>query len=306
MQANFSEFTTLQIGGPIQDLIEVKSQKELVETIKKLPAGSSNFLLIGEGSNLLVSDSGFKGTIIKNEVKGIVKQGNNLTVQSGTILQDLVDSANANGLAGLESLAGIPGTVGGAIYGNAGAYGQTIADHLTSIKVFDAISYQLSVISKVDCRFDYRYSVFKKNKFIILEAEFALSTGNPHELKKISQETIKKREVKYPPGIKCPGSFFQNIPTEKLPPEILAKVPKEFILFNKVSAGALLESVGAKGQRKGKILIAPYHANLFINEGGGKAQDFYELAQEYQRKVYEKYGIMLEPEVQLINLPQLT
>lgn len=305
MQANLSQFTTLQIGGPMQDLIVVKSQKELIENIKKLPAGGKGFLLIGGGSNLLVSDTGFNGTVIKNESVGIVREDNILTVQSGTKLQDLVNYANQNGLAGLENLAGIPGTVGGAIYGNAGAYGQTISDHIVRIRAFDPAAYKEFIISKEDSRFSYRWSVFKINKFIILDAVFELSPQTSKNLEKISFETIKKREVKYPPGIKCPGSFFQNIPSEKLPEEILAQVPKEYVLFNKVSSGALLESVGAKGQRLGKILIAPYHANLFINEGGGTAEDFYKLAKLYQIKVFEKYGIKLQPEVQLINLPPM-
>lgn len=306
MQPVFSELTTLRIGGPALDIAKALTEKELVEAIKKLPAGGKGFLLLGGGSNLLVSDSGFDGTIIKNEVTGINREKNNLISQSGTKLQDLVDFANKNGLSGLENLAGIPGTIGGAIYGNAGAYGQAISDRLVNVKVFDVVSYRLSVISKNDCQFSYRNSVFKRNKNIILEAVFSLTPADPEVLKQTSEETIKKREVKYPPGIKCPGSFFQNIPAEKLPAEILAKLPKGFILFNKVSAGALLESVGAKGAKRGDIRIAPYHANLFINDGGGKAKDFYELAGEYQRKVYDKYGINLEPEVQLINLPPLS
>lgn len=304
--ASFKDLTTLQIGGPIRELKVVQTQQDLIAAIRKYPAGGLPIFLLGGGSNLLVSDAGFPGIVIKNNSQGIAKNGNNLSVQGGTKLGDLVDFADKNGLAGLESLAGIPGTVGGAIYGNAGAYGQTISDHLSSVKAFDPLKYLDYTLSNEECQFDYRYSVFKKNKFVVLEAEFSLSEGNSKELQKISKETIKKREVKYPPGIKCPGSFFQNIPAEKLPSEILAKIPKEFILYNKVSAGALLESVGAKGARRGKILIAPYHANLFINEGEGKAEDFYDLAKEYQEKVYAKYGIKLEPEVQLINLPPLT
>ncbi len=138
-----------------------------------------------------------------------------------------------------------------------------------------------------------------------MEAAFSLTPADPEGLKKTSGETIKKRGVKYPPGIKCPGSFFKNIPSDSLSFEVFQKLPKEFILYGKVSAGALLESVGAKGAAKGHIKIADYHANLFINEGGGTAEDFYDLAKTYGQKVYEKYGIKLEPEVQLINLPEL-
>lgn len=303
---NFSELTTLKIGGPVTNFIPVKTEDELISNLQSLIFNHQPLLVIGSGSNLLVSDEGFDGTVIKNEITGIKKDGHDLIVKSGTALQDLVDFANDNGLAGLENLAGIPGTVGGAIYGNAGAYGQTISDHLVSVKVLDAASFQSSAVSKNNCGFNYRDSVFKKGKSIILEATFFLSPSDPETLKKISEETIKKREVKYPPEIKCPGSFFKNIPATTLPKEILDNIPEEFVLYGKVSAGSLLESVGAKGAKQGNILIAPYHANLFINQGGGTAEDFYNLAKTYSQKVFDKYAVKLEPEVRLINLPPLS
>lgn len=304
MTSSFKNLTTLGIGGPTGEFIEVKTEDDLISTVRKLPSGEE-FFLLGGGSNLLVSDQGLYQTVIKNKISGITQDKNILTVKSGTPLSELVDFANSNGLSGLENLAGIPGTVGGAIYGNAGAYGQTISDNIVKIRAFDPFKFKIFELLKDDCRFDYRYSVFKKNKFMILSADFKLSSADSKELQKTSEETIKKREVKYPPAVKCPGSFFKNIPAEKLPRELLDKIPGEFVLYNKVSAGALLESVGAKGARRGNILIAPYHANLFINEGNGRAQDFYDLAKEYQEKVYDKYEIKLEPEVQLINLPKL-
>jgi UDP-N-acetylmuramate dehydrogenase len=303
---NFSDLTTLKIGGPVSQVILVTTDEELISNLQSVITSHKPYLVIGGGSNLLVSDEGFDGSVIKNEIRGIEKEGNNLIVKSGTILQDLVNFANNEGLSGLENLAGIPGTVGGAIYGNAGAYGQTISDHLVSVKSLEVISSQLSALSKEECSFDYRDSVFKKTKDIILEAEFSLTPENPEQLKKTSEETITKREVKYPPGIRCPGSFFKNIPAGALPAEILNSLPEEFVLYGKVSAGALLESVGARGANIRSIKIADYHANLFINEGGGTAQDFYDLAKTYSQKVFEKYGIRLEPEVQLINLPPLS
>lgn len=318
---NFSDLTTLKIGGPAREIVSVKTEQNLINAVKELAINGELFLMIGSGSNLLVSDAGFSGTIIKNEVTGIKRQGNDLIVAGGTILQNLVDFANEQGLSGLENLAGIPGTVGGAVYGNAGAYGQTISDHLIAVRVLDpnivtSSDSEKSVeretdssdalgITKEESEFKYRDSAFKRNKNIILEATFSLTSADSEALKKTSEETIKKREVKYPPGIKCPGSFFKNIPADTLPSEILAKLPKEFILYGKVSTGALLESVGARGAKQGNILIAPYHANLFINEGNGTAADFCYLAKTYSQKVFEKFGIRLEPEVQLINLPAL-
>lgn len=302
---NFSQLTTLQIGGPIKEFVAVRTEEQLINNIELAKAKKEPFMVIGAGSNLLVSDSGFEGIVIKNEVKGIQKSGLQISAKSGVVLQDLVDYANHFGLMGFESLAGIPGTVGGAVYGNAGAYGQTISDNLVSVKVFDINDLKTNVIEKKDCGFLYRYSSFKKNKAVITEVIFELTPGDSETLKRTSEEIIKKRSVKYPPGIKCPGSFFKNIVAADLPAEILAKIPSDKIVYGKVPAGSLLEMVGAKGDFLGQIKIMPYHANLFINEGRGTAEDFYNLAKKYFEKVKSMFGILLEPEVQFINLAPL-
>lgn len=304
-EKSFKELTTLAIGGPISEVVIADNQHSLISSVASAVSGKKQFLVIGSGSNLLVSDDGYQGSVIVNRITGIERNENNLIVKSGTQLEDLVDFANSSGLSGLENLAGIPGTVGGAVYGNAGAYGQTISDHLMQVASYDHLNNRTVTYTKDECSFNYRDSLFKKNKFVILEAVFSLSPGEPENLKKISRETVKKREVKYPPGIKCPGSFFKNIPANTLSPEILKRIPENFILYGKVSAGALLESVGAKGASLRNIKIAEYHANLFINEGNGTASDFYNLAKTYSQKIFETYGIRLEPEVQLINLPPL-
>lgn len=303
---NLSDLTTLKIGGPAKEVITVKTEDELISVLSdsSLITHHSSPLVIGSGSNLLVSDEGFDGTIIKNVITGIEQNGNKLSVKSGTILHELVDFANSHALEGLEKLAGIPGTVGGAVFGNAGAYGQTISDHLTSISVYNGQG--IIKLPKNNYQFSYRESIFKRTRDIILETEFDLTPGNSKALKKESAQTLKKRLKKYPKGIKCPGSFFKNIVASTLPKEILKKIPSEKIVYGKLPAGTLLEMVGAKGDKLGRIQIAPYHANLFINRGGGTAKDFYDLAKKYADKVKQKFGITLDPEVQLINLSPLS
>jgi len=295
-----SKITTLGIGGPAKDFKIIKTEKELLDLIKKNP----DFLIIGGGSNLLVADEGIDKLVIKNEIQGIStsKVGPDtfeVSVKSGTILQDLVDFTISHGLAGLQKLTGIPGTAGGAVYGNAGAYGQSICDHLIKVITLN------SRMTKQECHFGYRNSVFKKNKSIILEVTFQLQNADPMQLKKEAKEVLAKRLIKYPPGIKCPGSFFKNIVADTLPKEILDKIPKDSIVYGKLPAGSLLEAVGAKGAKLDGIEIANYHANLFINKGAGTAQAFYNLAKKYALLVKEKFGITLEPEVQLINLPPI-
>ncbi len=332
-----SKLTTLNIGGPAKKFVAIQSEKELIEVIQYAKNNNIDYLVIGGGSNLLVSDEGVDKLIIKNDIKGISTSKVGLdsfevSVKSGTILQDLVDYTISHGLSGLHKLTGIPGTVGGAVYGNAGAYGQTISDHLAEVTILNpsVIASEHSERSNLDlnqdsnvasllgmtlkkdqCGFNYRDSDFKRNHSIILEVTFQLETKNAiaqnvsSSLQKEADEVLQKRLIKYPPGIKCPGSFFKNIVASTLPKEILSKIPSEKIMYGKLPAGALLEEVGAKGDSLDGIYIADYHANLFINKGNGTAKAFYDLAKKYADKVKQKFGITLEPEVQLINLPPI-
>src|SRR3989338_11626749 len=189
-QSNFplSSITTLGIGGPASQLITITSENELQDILSQLPTTNYQLpLIIGGGSNLLVSDDGYPGTIIKNEIKGIQINGNNLVVNSGTTLQDLVDFSIKQGLSGLQKMTGIPGTVGGAIYGNAGAYGQTISDHLVDVTVYDG--QDIVTLSKDQCEFNYRDSGFKRNKYTILEVTFQLEKS-AENLQKQADEVL--------------------------------------------------------------------------------------------------------------------
>ncbi len=308
--------TTLQIGGPAKKFVSIHTEEELTEAIQYAKQNNMDYLVIGGGSNLLVSDQGIDKLIIKNDIseistsKGRESDGlssrptSEVSVKSGTVLQDLVDYSIQHGLSGLQKLTGIPGTVGGAVYGNAGAYGQTISDHITNVVILNEVK-DLKILSKDECQFSYRDSSFKRSKFTILEVTLQLESGHPDILQKEADEILKKRLVKYPKGIKCPGSFFKNIVASTLPKEILDKIPSEKIVYGKLPAGTLLEEVGAKGDSLDGIYIANYHANLFVNKGNGTAKTFYDLAKKYAMKVYERFGITLEPEVQLINLPAI-
>lgn len=297
--------TTLQIGGPARLFMAVNSEQHLTEVLQYAKQYQLPFLIIGGGSNLLVNDAGVNCLVIRNEIEGITKVVRWLKVKSGMSLQNLVDYSIAHNLSGLQKLNGIPGTLGGAVFGNAGAYGQTISDYIREVTCLNPQTLEIITLLKEECEFDYRDSIFKRNGLIILEVVFKLEIGKSKDLRKEADEILEKRLIKYPKGIKCPGSFFKNLIAEKLPKEILRKIPEEKIVYGKLPAGSLLEMVGARGDSLGDIEIASYHANLFINKGKGKASDFYALAKKYAQKVKEKFNITLEPEVQLINLPSI-
>lgn len=201
-------------------------------------------------------------------------------------------------------MTGIPGTVGGAIYGDAGAYGQTISDFLTSVTILQ--NGKKTTLPKTQCEFSYRSSLFKQTHGLILSAEFALPKENSEVLRKESQEILSQRLKKYPPGLKSPGSFFMNVYIEKIPTEGLRLIPKEKIRNGRAHVGWLLESVGAKGEKVGDVYVADYHGNLFINTNRGTSKDYFNLAKDLAEKVKAKYGIVLTPEVQMIDLPLLS
>lgn len=294
--------TTLGIGGPAKFFVEAESEQEIMDAVKRAARENISFMVIGEGSNLLIADKGFAGLIIKNKLKGISEDGGLITVKTGTPLQELIDFTIESGFAGMQKMTGIPGTVGGAVYGNAGAYGQTISDRLIRVKVFDGEN--TFWVGKNECNFAYRDSDFKNEKYVLLEAEFKLDRGNAEALRKEAGETLAVRLKKYKPGIACPGSLFKNVQVKDLSQEQLAKIPQDKIVYEKIPAGYLLEEVGAKGAKRGEIEIAPFHANLFINRGKGTAGDFFALSEEFRQKVKEKFGIELESEVQLVGFDQ--
>lgn len=300
-----SAHTTLEIGGSAKFFLEVKSQEMLLKVLTLAREHLLSYLIIGGGSNLLVSDEPLDLLVIKNSIQGISQPDQTLTAASGTPLQNLVDYSIEHGLAGLQKLTGIPGSIGGAIFGNAGAYGQTISDHLIEVSCLDPKTLEIVKVSQQDAQFAYRDSGFKTNGLIILEASFALSPAKVETLKQESTQTLKVRLEKYKPGIKCPGSFFKNILVSQLSPEILAKIPSERIVYGKIPAGFLLEAVGVRGLKYGQIEIAPFHGNLIMNLGEGKASDFYQIARECIQRIKSQFGITLKPEVQLINLPDL-
>ncbi len=285
----------------MRGVIEAKSIVRLINIISDLTRKKSPFFILGGGTNIIANDRGYNGMIVKISLKGIKVSGNNIFCQSGRALADLISLANESGLCGLETLAGIPGTVGGAIFGNAGAYGREVSDFLQKVRILDGRKARW--ISKKDCGFKYRDSIFKnKPNWIILEAEFKLQKGTARELTNKSKEIIAIREKKYKPDIRCAGSIFKNIlansPTGK---KLINQIPAAKIIGGKIPTGFLLEEVGAKGMKIGGILVAKHHGNLIINNGRGKAADAKKLIDILKTKVRKKYGIELEEEIRYLG-----
>ena len=292
------DFSTLQIGGPCSYFTSISTLEDWIAAIRWSRKRNIRLLIIGEGSNLLFPDSGFPGLVARNEIGGLTREGVEIEVGGGKNLGEVIRFLNQQGLEGMERMYGIPGTVAGAVVGNAGAYGQEISDHITEVDVWAGDV--LRTFTRNELGFAYRSSRFKTEPdWFASRLRFKFQKSGS-DLQAMSDVILARRSEKYPPGLKCPGSFFKNVLVEQLTPEQLRNIPKGFIQFGKIPAGRLLEFVGAKGASRGMACFADYHANLVLNRGGATASDILNLADEYSGRVRERFGIQLEPEIQII------
>lgn len=298
------KLTTMRVGGPARYFYIARNEESIIKAIEWAKKNKIKWYIVGEGSNLIPADNGFRGLIIKNQIENFRRTGNKIHVDAGNNLLKFILQLDQLGLSGMENMAGIPGTVGGAIYGCAGAYGQEIKDTLIAVRIYDGKSAKW--ISEEQCRFKYRDSIFKTKKdWIILGAKFKFKKGNPQKLLNKSREIMKLREKKYWPNLLCPGSFFKNIVVSDIKPSVLRqkfleKFDQNKIRYGKVPTGSLLEDVGAKGMRCGGIKVANHHGNLIYNSGKGKTAEIKKLAKILKHKTRRKFGIGLEEEVQYL------
>src|SRR5579864_1621929 len=300
--APLRNYTRFGIGGAARILADASNQPALAQALEIIRGSGEKHAVMGGGTNLIASDDGFAGVVLRYANRTIEMEGNTVRVAAGAVLQDLVDSAIEAGLCGLETMTGIPGWVGGAIYGNAGAYGHSIHERVESVRFFDGIS--VRDIGNAACEFRYRDSVFKRHKdWIILSAVLRLDRAEPAELRATAEGILKIRNEKYPPTMRCAGSIFKNLILLELPASVQARIPERVVREGKVPSAYFLELAGAKGMANGGVRVATYHANLIYNDGGGTALEVRELIGEIKRRVRGQFGIELEEEVQYVSSP---
>jgi UDP-N-acetylmuramate dehydrogenase len=295
-----SRYTRFGIGGPADLFAETASADAFVQAIHAARAAGVAVMVIGGGTNLIVADDGFRGLVIRYSADALAVEGSMVTARGGAVLQDLVDFANRRGLKGLETLAGIPGWVGAAVYGNAGAYGHSLSERVVSVRFFDGEC--VRDFDNAQCEFHYRESIFKRNKdWVIFSTDLMLTPDDAAALEKISADILKIRNEKFPPTMKCAGSIFKNFLLRDLPEAVAAQVPPTVVREGKMPAAWFLEQVGSKGARRGEIRVADYHANLIYNDGAGTARDLCALIADLKQRVRERFGIEVEEEVQYVG-----
>ncbi len=285
-KAPIAPYTTLGIGGPADVLAEVYTEKALQQVVREAVASGMRWLLIGGGSNLLVGDTGYRGVVIVNKIEHLNIEGTRIIVGAGADLGEVVEGAREHSLSGMEFAIDIPGTVGGAIRGNAGAFGRSVADILTRIRVLEGT--ELVDRTPAELGFAYRHSKLKENSDIVVEAEFSLKPGDRAEMDRIMGQNAAQRARRQEKGLNTAGCFFKN---PVLPDG------------TKIAAGQLLEAAGAKEIREGGAGVHTHHANYIVNKGGATAQEILRVAREMKRRVEEANGITLEEEVMVVVDP---
>ena len=298
--APLSRYTRFAIGGPADIYAETSDVEAFIAAMAIARESGLDYVVIGGGTNLIVSDVGFRGIVLRFVAERLMAAGDRVVSDAGAVLQDLVDFSIDRGLKGLETLAGIPGSVGAAVYGNAGAYGHSISERVYKVRFLDGG--QVRVFDREECEFQYRESIFKDHKeWIILSTELILEPSDSAILRKTAGDILKVRNEKFPPTMKCAGSIFKNFLLAELPAAAAAEVPAPVIREGKVPAAYFLEQVGAKGMVNGDIHIASYHANLIYNGGKGTARELCEVIGELKTRVRERFGIEVEEEVQYVG-----
>lgn len=272
-----SRHTTFKIGGNADMFIIVKDREELAFCVQNAKKQGVPYYICGNGSDLLVSDAGIEGAVISTEMlKGINITGDFVTVEAGNSVQSLCTAVMHKGLSGLEFAFGIPGTVGGAVYMNAGAYGGEIKDTIVSATYLDK-SGEIKEISKEEMELSYRKSVFQENGGIILSAVFRLKKDDPDEILKKMNGYMERRKEKQPLEFPSAGSVFKR-------PE-------------GNYAGTLIEKSGLKGAKCGGAEVSEKHAGFIVNTGGATSKDVKDLIKIIKDKVFKDSGIVLETEV---------
>lgn len=277
---SLAPFTTYKTGGPAAYFARADRWEKLFALREFSKKEGIPYLIVGGGSNILVSDKGYPGLVILNQMDKVNFHNDAVTAEGGANLTRVVLAAAQHNLGGIAGLTNVPGSVGGAIYGNAGIPGMWIGDVLQHAVILPTEGHKPQIVGPEYFEFGYRTSKLKRTKDLVLSATLVLKPLPKAAILTEIKEIAKMRSLKQPTGLSC-GSFFKN--------------PSEF-----PSAGWLIEQSGCKGMAVGGAMVSPKHANFFLNTGKATSSDILELAVQVHQKVKQKYNVTLEPEVQIL------
>ena len=276
-----SEYVNFKVGGPSDILLIPNSKEQVIKSIKICKENNIPFYLIGNGSNILVRDGGFRGVVLSlKNVKNIYVDGEKIEAECGVMLKEVSDKAIENSLTGFEFACGIPGTIGGAVFMNAGAYDGEISKVIESAEVIDE-NCNIIRLSREELDFGYRSSLVMKKGYTVLSAVFKLEKGQVKTIKELIEDLTNKRESKQPLEYPSAGSTFKR--------------PTGYF------AGKLIQDAGLKGYSIGGAAVSEKHSGFVINKGNATAKDITDLIKHIQDEVKKQFGVDLHPEVRIIG-----
>ncbi|MFR7994666.1 MAG: UDP-N-acetylmuramate dehydrogenase [Clostridium sp.] len=276
-----SEYVNFKVGGPADILLIPNSKEQVIKSIKICKENNIPFYLIGNGSNILVRDGGFRGVVLSlKNVKNIYVDGEKIEAECGVMLKEVSDKAIENSLTGFEFACGIPGTIGGAVFMNAGAYDGEISKVIESAEVIDE-NCNIIRLSREELNFGYRSSLVMKKGYTVLSAVFKLEKGQVKTIKELIEDLTNKRESKQPLEYPSVGSTFKR--------------PTGYF------AGKLIQDAGLKGYSIGGAAVSEKHSGFVINKGNATAKDITDLIKHIQDEVKKQFGVDLHPEVRIIG-----
>lgn len=283
--ADMAKYTSFRAGGNAAALVEVKNTEELRAVLQLVTAENIPHMVIGNGSNMLFKDSGYDGVVIKLSAEGFdyMQHEDDTTVRVGTAMKNgtLAKMLQQESLAGFEFASGIPGSLGGAVFMNAGAYGGEMKDIVKSVKTVSPDGREERIFTAEEMDFSYRHSILEENGYIAVEVTLQLKKGDKEEIAAVMKELLEKRNSKQPVNYPSAGSTFKR--------------PEGYF------AGKLIEDAGLKGLTVGGAQVSTLHSGFVINKGGATATDILQLMALVQNTVYDKFGVMLQPEVRIIG-----
>ena len=306
-QESLARHTVFKIGGPARFLVSVSSRDGFVEALRFARAEHLSWVILGAGSNVLVSDRGFPGLVIHPEGGAIVYDGPEVRADAGVSMARLVADTLEHGLRGFEWAIGIPGSVGGSVRGNAGCFGGEMRDVVRSVGVYNVATDAIETWRGLDATFSYRTSIFKeRSELVVLDATIALVPGDAAEGRGLVKGFVARRSWGQDIGVPSAGCAFKNIPWNRrgVDKDAFCKrfpdVPASGTVDG-VPVGYLIDQVGLRGYRVGGAKISERHGNFIVNTGNATAEDVIMLIGIAKERVHRTYGIMLEEEIQYVG-----